>query len=113
MFYIIWGIFSAIIYLVLKRQGDKNALSKVMLILILLSILTNISLAQNYTQSLIPEANDGIGISNILASWTLPDDRWSIAMFKSYYDKSIIVTLVLLITYALVIIKEVKNSKQG
>ena len=71
-------------------------LSQGLIVVILLSVVANICLAQNYTQSLIPEVNDGIGISNFVANWILGEDNWSTDTFKAYFENSIIITLVLI-----------------
>ena len=73
--------------------------STAVLPLMLFSILANVALAQNYTHSLIPEANDGIGISNRLAYFIIGDDRWSPELFRSTYNFSTTVAVVLLIVY--------------
>jgi hypothetical protein len=71
-------------------------LSLGLIIAVLLSLIANIGLAQNYTQSLIPEATDGIGISNFVADVIIVSDSWSTALFKSYFENSLIITLVLI-----------------
>ncbi len=62
-----------------------EGISKAVLLILLLSIVANISLAQNYTQSLIPGANDGIGISNVLAKVIITDDGWGESGLKNYF----------------------------
>lgn len=52
------------LYLAIQK---KIKFSTAILPLLLFSITANVALAQNYAQSLIPGANDGIGISNLLA----------------------------------------------
>lgn len=42
----------------------KMKLSQAVMPMIAFSILSSVALGQNYTASLIPEANDGIGISS-------------------------------------------------
>ncbi|XKI12395.1 NADH-ubiquinone oxidoreductase chain 6 [Sporosarcina sp. ANT_H38] len=74
--------------------------------LLLFSILANVALAQNYTQSLIVGANDGIGVSNILASFFIPEDKWSQELFHSFYEASTIITIVLLQLYLLCLLLE-------
>ncbi|MEX1031319.1 MAG: hypothetical protein WDZ91_14930 [Paenibacillaceae bacterium] len=73
-----------------------SRLSLGLIIAVLLSFVANIGLAQNYTQSLIPEANDEIGISNFVADLIIVSDSWSTALFKSYFENSLIITLVLI-----------------
>jgi len=98
LFIVVVGIF---IYL--SRLSDDFRFSKSMLILSLFSIAANISLAQNYNQSLIPGANDGIGISNQIAYWIITDknwgQNWSVELFKNFYDISSIVLILAIIIF--------------
>lgn len=87
----------------------KMNISKTLLPLVLFSILANIALAQNYTQSLISEVNDGIGISNFLAAFLLPDDYWTKALFLSRFEISLVISLVLVIIYFVLTVIENKN----
>ncbi len=86
-------IITVIVYFVsLIKQSDNYKLSKTILIIFLFSILANVSLAQNYTQSLIPGIQDGIGISNKLSYWIITDagwgSHWSKELFKTAYNYS-------------------------
>lgn len=85
--------------------------SKGILISIILSIIANISLSQNYTNSLIPEVNNGIGISNIISYWIIGEDNWSKELFKTLYDQSIYITLFLLLFYIVVMLVENRKFK--
>ena len=67
-------VFIFFIYLVIQK---KLNLSTALLPFVLFSILVNVALSQNYTHSLIAEANDGIGISNFLAYFLIGEDRWT------------------------------------
>jgi hypothetical protein len=80
--------------------------SKAFLVLVLFSIIVNISLAQNYTQSLIPEVNDGIGISNDLAYWAIGEGGWSIEQFRTVYNGSTTLSIILVIVYAFILVFE-------
>jgi hypothetical protein len=71
-------------------------LSLGLLIAVLLSIVVNVGLAQNYTQSLITEVNDGISISNFVAEWIIVSEIWSTELFKSYFENSLMITLLLI-----------------
>ena len=103
--YIIIGLYLAI--------QKKLKFSAVLLPLLLFSILVNVALAQNYTQSLIPEANDGLGISNMLAYFLIGEDDWSQELYRSSYNFSTNTSIVLLISYTLLIFSEkIYVSKQ-
>ncbi|MBM7619690.1 carbon starvation protein CstA [Bacillus tianshenii] len=95
-----------------KRFGVKNSFSKGVALAIALSILAVVALAQNYTQSLIPEANDGMGISNSVAYWIIGEERWTNEMFQSFFEKSTYLTLVLIVAYPLVLAVEARKGKK-
>jgi hypothetical protein len=78
---------------------------------IALSIVALVCLAQNYTQSLISEASDGIGISNQAAYWIIGEDGWSVAAFRDRFEQSIIVSLCLIILYPLVVLAESRFAR--
>ncbi|MBT2636651.1 hypothetical protein J7E37_01780 [Bacillus sp. ISL-39] len=79
---------------------------------IALSILAAVSLSQNYTQSLISEANDGIGISNKMAYWIIGEDGWSQEMFKYVFELSIHISIILIASYPIVLMLESKLGRK-
>jgi hypothetical protein len=85
-------------FLYLGRNKDGKY-STGILPLLLFSIVANVALSQNYTQSLIPEANDGIGISNSLAAFLISEEHWSHELFKTYYLNSTSISIVLIVVY--------------
>jgi len=94
------------LYIYLYKISDNFKFSKTTLIFLLLSITANISLAQNYTKSLIPGVHDGIGISNKIAYWIITDDHtWSAELFLNYYDRSttLLIIAILLFVFSIVI----------
>lgn len=101
MYFVIFLYFIIGLYFAIQK---KLKFSTALLPILLFSILVNVALAQNYTQSLIAEANDGLGISNNLAYFLIGEDRWS--QFQSSYNFSTNVTIVLLISYSLILISE-------
>lgn len=110
----IFGCLALVIASVLlfRRFGVKNSFSKGVALAIALSILAVIALAQNYTQSLIPEANDGMGISNSLAYWIIGEERWTNEMFRSFFEQSTYLTLALIVAYPLVLAVEARKGKK-
>lgn len=100
LFLIILLYFIIIVFLIIK---NSIKISTALLPLLFFSILSNVALSQNYTQSLLSEANDGIGVSNFLSSFILPDDYWSQELFHSNYELTTILSLLLLIVYILTI----------
>lgn len=105
-------IFIGVSIIVLRKTGVLYSYSKGIAIAVGLSLLALVCLAQNYTQSLIPEVNDGIGISNQVAYWIIGEDRWSIDLFRKSFEQSIYFTLFLLVIYPLVHVVELKLIKK-
>jgi hypothetical protein len=112
MFFIFGCLVSVTIFVIaIQRIGIKYPFSKGIGLAIALSILAVVSLAQNYTQSQIPEANDGISISNKMAYWIIGEDGWSQEMFKYTFEQSIHLSLILIAAYPIVLILEAKLGK--
>ncbi|NEU32142.1 hypothetical protein GN156_15415 [bacterium LRH843] len=76
--------------------------------MIAFAILSSVALGQNYTLSLIPEANDGIGISNFLAAFLLPSDGWTKEIFLSKFELYLGISLASIVLYFILIIVENK-----
>ena len=70
MIFVILVLYAIIALLFISKK--KMKVSQAVIPMIAFSILSSIALGQNYTVSLIPKANDGIGISNFLAKFLLP-----------------------------------------
>ena len=95
------------VFIVLILAINKTIkFSSSILILLVFSIITNVALAQNYTQSLIPEANDGLSISNQLSYMIIGEDRWSHELFESTYNTSTILSILLIVVYLLTLVLE-------
>lgn len=105
-------VYLYLFFLVIVVLKKIVKISTALLPLLLFSILANVALAQNYTHSLIPEANDGIGISNRLAYLIIGEDRWSPELFRSTYNFSTTVAVVLLIVYILAQVLEIANKRR-
>lgn len=106
-------IFVAVSAIVLRKTGVQYPYSKGIALASGLSLLVIICLAQNYTQSLIPEANDGIGVSNPVAYLIIGEDGWSNDMFRKSFEHSIYFTLFLFVAYPLVLMVESKFIKKA
>jgi hypothetical protein len=104
MFLLGSSIFVAVSVVVLRKSGVLYPCSKGIALAVGLSLLAVACLAQNYTHSLIPEANDGIGISNQVAYWIIGEDGWSQAKFRESFERSVYFTFLLLAAYPLFII---------
>ena len=103
---VLYGIIAG--YFISKR---KMRLSQAIIPMLAFSILASVALAQNYTQSLIPEVNDGIGISNFLAAFLLPEDFWSKEMFLETFELYLGISIVFILFYFIcVIVENVKSS---
>ncbi|CDN45779.1 MULTISPECIES: hypothetical protein [unclassified Paenibacillus] len=112
LFMLICLIFIAISIFAIGRAGLSNPYSKGFALAVVLSIVAAGCLAQNYTQSLIPEANDGIGSSNLVAYSIIGEDGWSQEKFRDIFEKSISFTLSLIAAYPVVLIVESKLKKK-
>lgn len=103
-------LFSVLAGMVMKKRGVGRPYSTGVLLLLLLSLLANNALAQNYTQSLIPDVNDGMAISNTIAYLLIGEDQWSHERFKSAFDISVWISLALVIMYVCALLME-RNEK--
>jgi hypothetical protein len=97
-----------------KILDATHRMSKSALVLLLIAIIFNISLAQNYNYSLIqhPE-RDGYSISNSIAYYVFGEDHfghWNSNLFKSGYDISTSVTILFFILYITSLVIERKNK---
>ncbi|SFS72616.1 hypothetical protein SAMN04488601_102248 [Paenibacillus sp. 453mf] len=110
MIYILLCILLSISSLYLfKKVGFKYYLSLTFCLLTLLSLLANISLSQNYSQNLRPDLQDGgYTIGSSIARLILPDDRWSLEMFHTYFNVSLMLTFILIIFIVVCLLVERK-----
>lgn len=94
-------------YLFLLFRLEKwKTYSNGILVLCLLSIVGQISLAQTYTHSLIPGIYDGIGIANDISLIILGDDQWSVETFRRAYEWSTNITVGLIGLYMILLLIE-------
>ncbi|MEH7392358.1 hypothetical protein [Bacillus sp. JJ1474] len=86
-------------------------MSQAVIPMIAFTILSSVALGQNYTTSIISEVNDGIGISNFLAAFLLPEDGWTIEMFSSKFELYLGSSIVFILLYfLLVIVENIKSN---
>lgn len=105
-------LISVILLIFLKGRRDRYCLFKAVLFMLLASVIANINLYHNYTQSLVPGLYDGISISNVIAYQFFPDHSWSIEFFKRRFDQSVIVSVILLIALiGLYLVEQFKGKK--
>jgi hypothetical protein len=90
IFILVCLIFVAVSIVVLRKTGVLYPYSKGIGLAIGLSLLAVVCLAQNYTQSLIPEANDGIAISNQIAYFIIGKDGWSQDLYENVYTSDLL-----------------------
>lgn len=112
LFILISLSFIVISIFTIRRAGVSNPYSKGFAIAIFLSIVAVVCLAQNYTQSLIPEVNDGIAISNQVAYSIIGGDGWSQDKFRDVFVKSIYFTLILIVAYPVTLIVDSKLKRK-
>ena len=104
MIFVILVLYAIIALLFISKK--KMKVSQAVIPMIAFSILSSVALGQNYTVSLIPEANDGIGISNFLAKFLLPDNYWTKEMFLSRFDLYLGISIVLILLYFIFVVVE-------
>ena len=93
----IWGLYT---FTMKRKLKGRFSLSDSLLPLAIFGVIVSLSLGINYVASAIPSINDGIAIHNILAYWIIGEDNWSINLFKSYFEYSLGISIILLIVYA-------------
>jgi len=111
LFLLICLVFILASVLVFRKSAVRHPYANGILIAITISALATVCLAQNYTQSLIPEANDGLGVSNAVAYWIIGEDGWSKEKFKAYFENSAYLTFLLILAYPAVLAAEAKRKK--
>lgn len=105
---------AATIWAVIMKKAKTDAVyANTVLILLLSALIAAVSLSQNYTQSLIPEANDGIGIANQVAYWIIGEGNWSPVRFKHFFETSLYISLFLVVLYPLILLIEKRAQKNG
>ena len=104
MIFVILVLYAIIALLFISKK--KMKVSQAVIPMIAFSILSSIALGQNYTVSLIPRANDGIGISNFLAKFLLPDDYWTKEMFLSRFELYLGISIALILLYFIFVVVE-------
>ena len=96
LIFILWGVYS---FLIKRQMGKEFRISKELMPLILICVISTICLGVNYVAAAIPSLNDGIGIHNFLAYWIIGEDNWSIKLFKDYFNISVYLSLFLIFMY--------------
>ena len=104
MIFVILVLYAIIALLFISKK--KMKVSQAVIPMIAFSILSSIALGQNYTVSLIPKANDGIGISNFLAKFLLPNDYWTKEMFLSRFELYLGISIALILLYFIFVVVE-------
>jgi hypothetical protein len=79
-------------------------ISKSLVPLILICLISTTCLGVNFVASTVPSLNDGIGIHSFLAGWIIGEDNWSVQLFKGYFNVSVYVNLFLTFMYSVLIL---------
>jgi hypothetical protein len=101
-----------LVYILLRKAGVSYPLSRILLLSLIFSVLATACLGQNYTQSLIPGIEDGIGVSNKLAYFIMGDDGWSHEKFKSYFDGFLTTSFILMALYIIGLLWESSQNRK-
>ena len=104
MIFVVLVLYGIIAGILVSKQ--KLKISQAFIPMIAFAILSSVALGQNYTVSLIPEANDGIAISNFLAKFLLPGDSWSVEMFLSRFELYLGISIALILLYFIFVVIE-------
>ncbi|MEH7122349.1 hypothetical protein V7127_03770 [Bacillus sp. JJ1773] len=102
MIFVILVLYGVIAGVFISKR--KMKMYQAVIPMIAFAILSSVALGQNYTVSLIPEANDGIGISNFLAAFLLPTDGWTKEMFLSKFELYLGISIAFILLYFLLLI---------
>ena len=94
-----------------RRTGVPHPFSKGIATAFALSLVALVCLGQNVAQGMIPDANDGIGISNPVAYWIIGEGDWSIELFQARFEQSIFVSLSLIILYPVTVLAETRIAR--
>jgi|GEM_PF-2412983 len=104
-------IFTSIVILTFLKTRSIKLVSYCFLSALIFSVLSTISFLDNYIRSQI-EDQDGIAITNTLTYLFLGEDGWSKELFRSAYELSFNISIVLLISYIMLVFFMVyKNDK--
>lgn len=104
-------IASCMIVLTYLKTRELRYISRIILGASMFSILSMISLLDNYVSSRV-ENQDGISISNQLAYLYIGEDGWSQELFRSAFENALLVTGILVTLYFLVLIIEIGIFKK-
>lgn len=94
---ILWAVY---VFVMKRNLGKEFMISKSLIPLILICVISSMCLGVNFVASAVPSLNDGISVHNFLAGWIIGEDNWSIQLFKNYFDISVYVSLFLTFIYS-------------
>lgn len=106
LIFIVFTLFSLVLCLKSFKKHKIIKLNKPILILLLFSIIITISLGVNYVGA-YNNIEHTVDINNFLSYLIIGKNNPSLELFKNYFDKSILVDIVLLIGYAFCLIFEI------
>ena len=109
MIFVILVLYGIIAGFFISKRNMK--MSQATIPMISFAILSSVALGQNYTNSLIPEVNGGIGISNFLAALLLPADGWTKEIFLSKFELYLGISIAFILLYfVFVIVEKIKSD---
>lgn len=112
LFILLSLVFIIVSMMIFKRFAVRNPCSKGILLAFFVTAVVAICLAQNDTQSQIPGAADGIGISNSVAYWIIGEDGWTADKFRNAFENAIYFALFLIFAYPVVVAVESKPKRK-
>lgn len=105
-------IFVLVSILAFKRFAVSHPCSKGIVLAFFITVAAAACLSQNYTQSQIPGANDGIGRSHPIAYWIIGEDGWTAEKFRRSFERAISFAFLLIAAYPVVLVMESKFEKK-
>lgn len=78
-----------------------------LLVALLISFISALALLENYAAGHHIDS-EGYSLANYVSTWIFPDTRWSVALFKSYFDTSLNITIIVSLLFVAVLIVELK-----
>ncbi|MDR7314695.1 hypothetical protein [Brevibacillus nitrificans] len=100
------GIAFLLVFVLFKKFGVTRPFSRLALLSLIFCVLATACLGVNYVQSLLPGLQDGIAVSNALASFIIGEDQWSHEKFLQYFEGFMATSVLLMVFYIIALIGE-------
>lgn len=95
-----------LVLVLFKKCGVTRPFSRLVLLSLLFCVLATACLGVNYVQSLLPGLQDGIAVSNTLASFIVGEEQWSQEIFFQYFEGFMTTSMILMALYIIALMWE-------